>query len=331
MRTVWFLPALMIFSVACSQASDMAGPKAAANEPVSAGNAPLIIAHRGASGLYPEHTLEAYGAAIDMGADFIEPDLVMTRDGVLVARHDRYLSDSTDIADHPEFADRRVIKTVNGSPQEDWFVEDFTLNELKTLRARQAFTGRSAEYDDRFAIPTFTEILGLVAISNSSGQKVGIYPELKSPEVYAGLGMDMPGAVLAAIEAAGLKEVGAPVYIQSFHPGTLRTLDSQSDWPLVQLLPASGGERLSPDQIAAYADGIGPWKQIMVQFRGGPQAYVDLAHSAGLEVHPYTYRADDIAPGFETFEGELTATYALGVDAIFTDHPDKALAVRDGE
>ncbi len=331
MRASWWIPLIAGLVVACSPTGGVAEPEAAANEPMSASNPPLIIAHRGASGLYPEHTLEAYGAAIDMGADFIETDLVMTRDGVLVARHDRYLSDSTDVADHPEFADRRVIKPVGGSPMEDWFVEDFTLAELKSLRARQAFTGRSAEYDDMFAIPTFTEILGLVAISNSSGQRVGVYPELKSPEVYAGLGMDMPGAVLAAIEAAGLKEVGAPVYLQSFHPGTLRALSGQTDWPLIQLLPASGGERLSPDEIATYAAGIGPWKEIMVQFRGGPQAYVDLAHSAGLEVHPYTYRADDVAPGFETFEGELTATFGLGVDAIFTDHPGKALAVRDGE
>ncbi|MCI4645731.1 MAG: hypothetical protein MRY64_13205 [Hyphomonadaceae bacterium] len=330
MRTVWLISIMAGLAVACS--NEASAPTAAtAAEASSARATPLIIAHRGASGLYPEHTLEAYGAAIDMGADFIEPDLVMTKDGVLVARHDRYLSTSTDVADHPEFADRRVIKQVGGSPMEDWFVEDFTLSELKSLRARQAFTGRSAEYDDEFAIPTLTEILGLVAISNSPEQTVGVYPELKSPDVFTGLGMDMETALLEAIDAVGLKETGAPVYIQSFNPDTLRSLNAKTDWPLVQLLPASTGERLSPDQIATYADGIGPWKQVMVLFRGGPLAYVELAHNAGLEVHPYTYRADDIAPGFETFQAELEATFALGVDAIFTDHPNQALAVRDGQ
>lgn len=329
MRMTWLAGMMAGLVVACAPSGGESAAEANSS-PVAQGT-PLIIAHRGASGLYPEHTLEAYGAAIDMGADFIEPDLVMTKDGVLVARHDRYLSDSTDVADHPEFADRRVIKTVNGSPQEDWFVEDFTLAELKSLRARQAFTGRSAAYDGQFAIPTFTEILGLVAISNASGQTVGIYPELKSPEVFTGLGMDMETAVLDALDAAGLKEAGAPVYLQSFHPPTLRSLNGKTDWPLIQLLPASNGERLTPDEIAAYADGIGPWKQVVMQFRDGPEAYIAMAHEAGLKVHPYTYRMDDVAPGFDDFQSELETAFAIGVDGVFTDHPEQALAIRDGQ
>lgn len=319
--------------VACSQPSETTtsaeaetAPPAAAAPPAKR---PLIIAHRGASGIYPEHTLEAYGAAIDMGADFVEPDLVMTKDGVLVARHERYLSETTNVADKPEFADRRAVKEIGGSPREDWYVEDFTLAELKTLRARQPREGRNRAFDDQFAIPTFTEILGLVAISNGPDATVGVYPELKSPQVFAEMGFDMETALLEAMEAAGLEASGVPVFIQCFHPPTLRSLSEKTDYPLVQLLPATTDERLSPEMIAEYADGVGPWKHIIMQSRGGPLNYLSQARGAGLFVHAYTFRADDIAPYAESFEAELEQVFNLGIDGVFTDHPAEALAIRD--
>lgn len=322
------LPALLLWFALTACGENVGGPTA--EPPSVAPSKPLIIAHRGASGLYPEHTLEAYTAAIDMGADFIEPDLVMTKDGVLVARHERYLSETTDVADRPEFLALRTIKETGGSPREDWFVEDFTLTELKSLRARQPRPGRDQSFNDQFSIPTFTEILGLVAVTNQSGQTLGVYPELKSPAFFMSMGLDVEAALLEALEAAELESLGAPVFIQSFEPDTLRRLNSRTDWPLIQLLPNTTPEALSPKDIAAYADGIGPWKQVVMQFEGGPESYMSLARNAGLAVHPYTYRADQVAEDYDTFDDELNAAFALGVDGIFTDHPGKALAVRDG-
>lgn len=326
MRTSLLPLLLALFSLtACGQEAQGPGT----DTPTATLSQPIIIAHRGASGLYPEHTLEAYGAAIDMGADFIEPDLVMTRDGILVARHERYLSESTNVADKPEFADRLVVKDVYGSPREDWYVEDFTLTELKSLRARQPRLTRDQSFNDQFSIPTFTEILGLVAVTNQSGQKLGVYPELKSPSFFAAQGLDIETALLEALDMAELESLGAPVFIQCFESDTLRSLNEKTDWPLVQLLPNTTEEALTPETIAAFADGIGPWKQVVMQFEGGPEAYMALARNAGLLVHPYTYRADQVAEGYDSFEDELNTAFALGVDGIFTDHPGEALVVRD--
>ena len=325
-----FLIATLVTAAACGDARSQR-LSADTSVPTLTGEPALVIAHRGASGLYPEHTLAAYEAAIDMGADFIEPDLVMTRDGVLVARHERYLSGSTDVAERPEFAARRTVKPVGDGEREDWFVEDFTLAELKSLRARQTREGRPRDHDDQYTIPTFTEILGLVAITNQTGQTVGVYPELKSPGYFKVQGLDPKAALVEALEAADLDSVGAPVFIQSFEPWVLRELDAETDWPLVQLLPVTTGEVLTPKSIAEYADGIGPWKQVLMGFEGGPEAYIALAHGNGLAVHPYTFRDDEVGPGFETIEDELRAFYDLGVDGVFTDFPDTALAVRDGD
>ena len=325
---VLILPVLMALFAFAACGQDSGQPTG--ETPTAAISKPLIIAHRGASGLYPEHSLEAYGAAIDMGADFIEPDLVMTKDGVLVARHERYLSETTDVADRPEFLALRTIKEIGGSPREDWFVEDFTLTQLKSLRARQPRPNRDQSFNDQFSIPTFTEILGLVAVTNQSGQTLGVYPELKSPAFFMSMGLNVETALLEALETAELESLGAPVFIQSFEPDTLRRLNSQTDWPLIQLLPNTTPEALSPEDIAAYADGIGPWKQVVMQFEGGPEAYMRLARESGLLVHPDTYRADQVAPGFESFEDELNTAFALGVDGIFTDHPGEALDLRDG-
>ncbi|MEM0986254.1 MAG: glycerophosphodiester phosphodiesterase family protein [Pseudomonadota bacterium] len=293
------------------------------------GAPPIIIAHRGASGLYPEHTLEAYEVAIDQGADFIEPDLVMTSDGVLVARHERYLSLSTDVETRPEFAERKTVKQINGRPLEDWFVEDFSLSELKSLRARQTRAGRSQEFDDRFAIPTFTEILGLVAITNQTGQRLGVYPELKDPSYFASIGLDMRTAVLDALETADLRSLNAPVFIQSFEPGVLQTIAETSPWPVIQLLPVQDADAPTLAEIAVYADGVGPSKALMDDHVDGAGAFVSRAHAEGLLVHPYTYRDDALPGGVSNIQDELNAAFAAGVDGVFVDFPATAVAVRD--
>lgn len=208
-------------------------------------------------------------------------------------------------------------------------MEDFTLSELKSLRARQSRPGRPTVHDGEYPIPTFTEILGLVAITNQTGQTVGVYPELKSPAYFKVQGLDPKTALIDALEQAELKSVGAPVFIQSFEPWVLRELDKETDWPLIQLLPVTTGEALTPNAIAEYADGIGPWKQVLMGFEGGPEAYIALAHGNGLAVHPYTFRDDDVGPGFDSIEDELRTFYELGVDGVFTDFPGTALRVRD--
>ncbi len=305
-------------------------------QPTLNGEDPVIIAHRGASGRLPEHTLEAYGRAMDAGAHFIEPDLVMTRDGVLVARHDRYLSTTTNVAELPEFADRRTTKELFFGPRDDWFVEDFTLAELKRLRARQPRDGRPISYNDRFEIPTFDEILDEVVTRAEDGQVVGVYPEIKSPAFFAEIGLSMEAPLLEAIRRAGLAELGVPVFLQSFEPAVLRSLSAQTDWPLVQLLTAS--ERAlefgyNPDlaEIAEYADGVGPDKSMLWLESGEPSGFVAEAHRLGLEVHPYTFRDDDVGAGFDTVEQELRATLAQGVDGVFVDYPETAVRLLANE
>ncbi|MCB2097690.1 MAG: glycerophosphodiester phosphodiesterase, partial [Parvularculaceae bacterium] len=195
------------------------------------GNPPLVIAHRGASGYRPEHTLEAYALAIDMGADVVEPDLVFSKDGILVARHDRYLSTTTDVTDHPEFADRkRANDDPNDEPREDWWVEDFTLADLKTLRARQPFPGRSKEFDGLYEIPTFEEMLTLVAQkAKETGRPVGVYPETKHPGFYASKGYDFEAPLLKSLD----KFNAGPVFIQSFEPEILKRLKGKTGAKLV--------------------------------------------------------------------------------------------------
>ncbi|MEL7130629.1 MAG: glycerophosphodiester phosphodiesterase family protein [Pseudomonadota bacterium] len=296
--------------------------------------APIIIAHRGASGERPEHTIEAYRLAIEQGADFIEPDLVMTRDGVLVARHDRYLSTTTDVANHPEFADRRREQTGTFGTRDDWWVEDFTLAELKTLRARQAFEGRSAEFDGLYEIPTFAETLDLVVMEAAEGRIVGIYPEIKAAEYYANIGLSMADPVLEALDGANIAEAAIPVFIQSFEADILRELDGKSDWPLVQLISgnpkaAITGREPPLEDVATYADGIGPNKMLLWTVGGQPSDYVANAKALGLDVHPWTVRDDRVRSGFETVEDQLGAMFDMGIDGVFTDFPATAVRVRD--
>ncbi len=292
--------------------------------PALAGAKPVVIAHRGASGYLPEHTIEAYEKAIDMGADFIEPDLVFTSDGILVARHDRWLSDSTDVADHPEFAARKTVKA--GKAEPDWYAEDFTFAELRTLRARQAFPGRSKTDDGKFLIPRFEEILEL-----ARDGKVGVYPEAKDPAALAALDHNFTAPLLNALGQYGFGPGGLPVFIQSFDPDFLRSLRNKTRIPLIVLVGVEEGrETVMLGDAAAFADGVGPYKAMLIDAQGKDTGYVTQAHMLGLMVHPYTFRDDKVGEGFADIRAELRAFLALGIDGLFTDFADTAVAVRDG-
>ncbi|MFN3609366.1 MAG: glycerophosphodiester phosphodiesterase family protein, partial [Hyphomonas sp.] len=198
------------------------------------GEKPIIIAHRGASGLFPEHTVPGYEAAIAQGADFIEPDLVMTKDGVLIARHDAYLSDTTNVADHPEFSDRKVKRATPMGEKEDWWADDFTLAEIKTLKARQQFPTRTKEHDGKLDIVTFDEVMDVALAAASEGRIVGLHVEAKWPEYYASVGLDMVDPIIEGIKAKGLEEAGIPVFIQSFEPPFLAAFAEKSELPTIQ-------------------------------------------------------------------------------------------------
>ena len=309
---------------------------------------PIVIAHRGASGLRPEHTLAAYDLAIDQGADFIEPDLVPTKDGVLVARHENAIGGTTDVAAHPEFAARRTTKTIDGETLTDWFVEDFTLAELKTLRARERLPQLrpgNAAYDGRFEIPTLAEIIALAKRRTAeTGRTIGIYPETKHPTYFAsiGLGTDLP--LVAALRQAGWDRADAPVFIQSFEVANLQHIHRLTQVRLIQLMAGEGGPAdhavpsyaamLTPAglrAVARYAYGIGPDKAQLWQ-GDTPTTLVADAHAAGIKVHPWTYRAENsfLPPRFRRGDdpaahgdvaGEIRRALRLGIDGFFTDYP----------
>ena len=292
------------------------------------GKPPLVIAHRGASGYLPEHTLEAYALAIDQGADVVEPDLVFSKDGVLVARHDRYLSTTTDISDHPEFAARkRANDDPDDAPRIDWWIEDFTLAELKTLRARQPFPGRSKEFDGLYEIPTFDEMLALVSRkAKEAGRPVGVYPETKHPAYFASIGHDFEAPLLKALFGFN----AGPVFIQSFEPEILKRLKGKTAAKLVLLVDqaGSGAPTLAPEEAATFADAVGPAKSRLLTQDGLFNDYVKRAHRLGLHVHPWTFRNDRPDQGLAARE-EFIGFFNAGVDGVFTDFPDTAVAVRD--
>jgi glycerophosphoryl diester phosphodiesterase len=282
-----------------------------------------IIAHRGASGVLPEHTLEAYAHAIDQGADFVEPDLVMTRDGHLVARHERQLGRSTDVSRRPEFAARRTVK--RGSPEADWYVEDFTLAELRTLRARQVFPGRSARHDDRLGVASLDDILSLVrGRAAALGRPVGVWIELKHPSEFAAMGLDPVGPLLRALTAGGFGPGGLPAVVQSFDAAALRRVDAVSRVPLVLL--AAGAPPL--EAAADFADGVGVAKHLLIDRHGRPTGLAARARALGLRVYAWTFRDDAVAPAFASPEDELRAHLALGLDGVITDFTDTAAALR---
>jgi glycerophosphoryl diester phosphodiesterase len=261
---------------------------------------PLVIGHRGASGYLPEHTLESYALAIEQGADFVEPDLVMTSDGYLIARHEPVLTDTTDVADRMEFASRETTRMVDGVEITGWFASDFTLAEIKDLRAIQPRTYRPQEFNGQYAIPTFDEVIALVEErSQATGRTIGIYPETKHPTYHTDLGLPLEDALLDALAARGWTTADAPVFIQSFEVSNLQYMRERTQVRLVQLVDADsvdldGGivlaapydkpydfavgndprtfvDLLTDEGLAfikGYADGVGPWKRYIVSTAG---------------------------------------------------------------
>ena len=321
----------------------------------------VVIAHRGASALRPEHTLAAYAKAIEDGADAIEPDLVSTRDGFLMARHENEIGSTTDVAGHPEFAARKTRKSIDGEKVEGWFTEDFTLAELKTLRARERLPQlRSTQYDGQFEIATLEEIIDLVSVESAKhGRMIGLVPEIKHPTYFAGLQLAMEDKLLAALAAHEYTRT-APVMIQSFETANLRALRDKlgSAHPNIQLLQLLGdkgdrpydmvvakqrtsyGDLMKPNglrEIAGYADAIGPSAknvELRTDASGTHSALIDAAHEAGLKVVVYTFRPENYFLG-SAFKGdggaaarnetgsvqEMRSYIAAGIDALFTDDP----------
>jgi len=321
---------------------------------VSTAPRPLIIGHRGASGLRPEHTLAAYELAIDQGADYIEPDIVATKDGVLVARHENEISGTTDVADRSEFADRQTTKIIDGVEVTGWFTEDFTLAELKTLRAKERLPElRSTEYDGLYDVPTLQEIIDLAQRKSAEvGRTIGIYPETKHPTYFDSIGLSLEEPLVEILDANGYSDRDDPVFIQSFETANLKQLDELTNVPLIQLLGDSGQpydftvsgdprtylDLTIPDEltnIATYADGIGPSKRLIVPVNEEgrlqpPTSLIDDAHAAGLLVHAYTFRNEDffLAPDYQgNPELEYEQFFSLGLDGLFTDFPGTGFEV----
>jgi glycerophosphoryl diester phosphodiesterase len=352
------------FTAVALAAVPAVSPEASAAPPTAAAE-PLVIGHRGASGYRPEHTLASYELAARLGADYIEPDLVSTADGVLVARHEPEIGGTTDVAEHPEFAGRRTTKTIDGVEYTGWFTEDFTLAELKTLRATERIPAVRQEntiYDGRFEVPTFDEVLALrERLSKELGREIGVYPETKHPTYFAAVGTPLEPALVETLTRAGLNRKNAPVFVQSFETTNLRALRDELRVPLVQLLSASGApadleaagdartyaDLVTPaglTDIATYADGIGPDKNMVIArdeagALGAPTPLVADAHAAGLVVHPYTFRnenqflptnlrSSDYPTDYGDAFAEYAAFFAAGVDGVFADNPDTAVAAR---
>jgi glycerophosphoryl diester phosphodiesterase len=291
---------------------------------------PIIIGHRGASGHRPEHTLASYRLAAEMGAHYIEPDLVSTKDGVLLARHENEIGGTTDVA--TRFPDRKTTKTIDGQPATGWFTEDFTLAEIKTLRAKERLAFRSHDNDGKFDVPTFDEVIALAQqLGRELGRPIGVYPETKHPTYFRGIGLPLEEKLLASLEKAGWNRRESPVFIQSFETGNLRELRKKTTVRIVQLVTSPAAvDAAGLKAIAGYADGIGAEKRLVVPVSpdGALQPPTDLvarAHAAGLVVHVWTLRADKefLPAGYKgRAEAEFEQFRDLGVDGIFTDFPD---------
>jgi glycerophosphoryl diester phosphodiesterase len=342
------------------QALGYAGVVLMTISPVALAEPPFVIAHRGASGYVPEHTLPGYFIAVQQGADYVEPDLVITRDGALVVRHENEIGGTTNVATHPEFAARRTTKVIDGESLTGWFTEDFTLAELKTLRARERLPElrrANTAYDGAFEIPTFEEVLELVAgvdaqravNARTAGlpppPRIGVYPETKHPSYFAKLGLQFDARLLDALNRFGYGKRSDPVQIQSFEVANLKSLRPQTDLPLVQLVAPSGQPfdfTLAGDarsyldlmdeaglaQIARYADSIGPHKGMVVQFANGKPTDTGLARrarAAGLGIHVWTLRAENEflppdlrVPGDGATKGDLAREIHALLDAGIT-------------
>ncbi len=382
-----FLPSVAALSLLAACASTPS--QAPSPYPTLNGQKPLVIGHRGASGYLPEHTLEAYKLAIEQGADFIEPDLVATKDGILIARHEPNITNTTDVSSRPEFASRKSKRKVDGADEEGWFASDFTYAEIKTLRAKQAAAERDQSHNGKLSIPTLEEIIALAKEqSAATGRQIGIYPETKHPTYHNELKLNLEDRLLDILAKNGYTQKTSPVIIQSFEVANLKYLRSKTQVRLVQLIdaddvkpdgsmdlaapydkpydfavakdPRSFASLLTPAglaEIKTYADGIGPWKPYLISARQvdrnndgnmddlngdgkmderdrvllPPSSVVRDAHAAGLFVHAYTFRNESrrLASSYAGDpKAEYEMFYKLGVDGLFTDFPDTAVAAR---
>ncbi len=373
---------------ACASTGDA---PASAAYPTLKGAPPMVIGHRGASGYLPEHTLASYQKAIDMGADFIEPDLVVTKDGELVVRHEPNITATTDVSSRPEFANRKKTRNVDGKDETGWFVTDFTLAELKTLYAKQPNPARDQSFNAMYRIATFREVLELARTQSAkTGRTIGVYPETKHPTYHVNAGLPIEPRLLKMLAEYGYTKKDSPVIIQSFEVSNLKDLRKLTDVRLVQLIDGDGLDAKGNVTLAApfdkpydfvgkkdprtfadlltvkglaevktYADGIGPWKvyiQSSAQVIGPdgkpkdlngdgkitdadrvlipPTDVVKNAHAAGLFVHPFTFRNESVllvSDYKNDPKAEYKRFYELGVDAVFSDFPDTAVAARSGK
>ncbi|WP_296923720.1 glycerophosphodiester phosphodiesterase [Polaromonas sp.] len=375
----------MVGLAACAGGS----PAPSSRYPTLDGKAPLVIGHRGASGYLPEHTIEAYKRAIEQGADFIEPDVVATKDGELVVRHEPNITATTDVSTRPEFASRKTTRMVDGISETGWFTTDMTLVELKTLRATQPMAERDQSHNGRYAVPTLREVLDLARSESArTGRSIGVYPETKHPTYHVNAGLMLEDRLLRLLAEYGYTAKNSPVIVQSFEVGNLKYLRSKTQLRLVQLIDGDGVDaqgrvtlaapsdrpydftvakdsRSFPDlltpaglrEIKTYADGIGPWKPYLIPARQidanndgkpddlngdgviderdrvqlPPTSVVRDAHSAGLFVHAFTFRneAKRLASDFRSDPAaEYRKFFEMGVDGVFSDFPDTAVAAR---
>ncbi len=325
-----------------------------------------VVSHRGASGYRPEHTLAAYETAILQCADFIEPDVVSTKDGVLVARHENEISGTTDVASRPEFAQRKTTKSIDGAAVTGWFTEDFTLAELKTLRAIERLPQIRPEntaFDGLYQVPTLDEVIDLARHSVScQGEQVGVYPETKHPSYFDAIGLSLEEPLVAELAANGLDRADAPVIVQSFEVANLKALDGLTEVALAQLISSSGrpydlaaagdprsyADLVTPAglaEIAEYADGVGIEKNVAIPRNadgtlGTPSPVIADAHAAGLDVHGWTFRRENAflpaefrsssdPAGIGDLAGEIRVFLDAGLDGLFSDNPDVAVAALD--
>ena len=353
------------------------------------GAVPLIAGHRGVAGYLPEHTLEGYKMAIQMGADFIEPDLVATKDGVLIARHEPNITSTTDVANRPEFASRKVTRTVDGVDETGWFATDFTLAEIKTLRAKQAAANRDQKFNGLYQIPTLREVMDVAKSEGAKvGRVIGVYPETKHPTYHVDANLKLEDRLLAILNEYGYTQKSSPVIIQSFEVSNLQYLRTKTQVRIVQLVDGDDydfktgavtfaapydrpydwtragrtdlyGSMVTPAglaEIKKYADGVAPWKPFIVPVKGtfdadgkmldlngdGAVNYADTiaqpatrliadAHKAGLFVHSWTFRneAGRLAFDYKTPAAEYLQFFRAGIDGLFTDFTDTAVAARE--
>jgi glycerophosphoryl diester phosphodiesterase len=353
------------------------------------GAQPLVIGHRGSAGVLPDHTLEGYTRAIQNGADFIEPDLVATKDGELIARHEPNITGTTDVATRPEFASRKTTRMVDGVAETGWFATDFTLAEIKTLRAIQPLSDRDQSHNGKYLIPTLREVLNVAKTEGAKvGRVIGVYPETKHPTYHVDANLKLEDRLLAILTEYGYTKKDSPVIVQSFEVSNLQYLRPKTQVRLVQLVDGDDYDfktgkvtfaapfdrpydwtkagktalfdsMLTPAglaEIKKYADGVGPWKPYIVPVKGtfdaagkmldvngdGAVNYMDTtsqaattliadAHKAGLAVHTWTFRNEPKRLAFDYKvdpKNEYLQFYRLGIDGVFSDFTDTAVAAR---